>query len=220
MKTIWSRQISIVLSLIFTLCSQSSLPAESVRSKLVVAITEAVRSGKPIFDLACLDRMIARSWLPPKDGSSHIEIAFRTAKSGEAMVTRLVRSSGFALCDEAALRAILGKRFFYIPTGDAEVIFDFTITEGHPRGCSIVLPTSSDYLVPVTFVKSEYESIPGVNRADCFSHTELNNKGVIDILEGNLSAAEESFAEANRRDPVYKPSVYNLERIRSMKRAQ
>lgn len=220
MKYFNKRTLAPLLTLMCLLLGACETLAESQQRDLLMSMNQALASGKPIFDCACLDsldRKIVRSWYPPKDGSNRIQIAFKTTRNGEASVVRIVKSSGFSMCDSAAIRAIDKRPLLYVPTGDAYLVFDFDFSQGHPRGTSIVLAPDKQ-APPVVFVKSETEFNSGTRRAYSFPHTALNNDGVLHVLDGKFAAAEKCFEDASKVDPSYEPAAHNLKWVRSHKK--
>jgi hypothetical protein len=154
-----------------------------------------------------VERQITRAWFPPKDGGTRIKIAFKSAKSGEVLA-RVIQSSGCAACDRAALDAVQNAKLSYIPTGDADVVFDFCLLWDpalHPRGTSIEL-SAGKQSPPVVFIKST----AGYLR-NCPKCVQLNNDGVNQFLDGNYEVAKNLFEEARQMDPAYEPPAHNLE---------
>lgn len=115
------------------------------------------------------------------------------------------------------MRAIEKRKFFYVPTDEAELVFDFNFVRMHPRGVSIVLPPYKQEPA-VVFVKSKYESEAALTHPGCLEHTAINNDGIVYLLNGNFAAAEKSFEEANKIDPSYEPAVHNLNWVRERKK--
>jgi hypothetical protein len=220
MRSFNKRTLAPLLTLMCLFLGTCATLAESEQRDLLMSMNQALASGKPIFDCACLDsldRKIVRSWYPPKDGSNRIQIAFKTTRNGEASVVRIVKSSGFSLCDSAAIRAIDKRPLLYVPTGDAYLVFDFDFSQGHPRGTSIVLAPDKQS-PPVVFVKGDTELNSGTRRAYSFTKTALNNDGVLHVLDGKFDAAEKCFEEASKLDSSYEPAAHNLKWVRSHKK--
>ncbi len=54
-----------------------------------------------------LEQRIKRNWQPPKgDTSKRVVVTFSIAKDGRLLIKKVVKSSGFPLADQAAIRAI------------------------------------------------------------------------------------------------------------------
>jgi TonB family protein len=58
------------------------------------------------FYLKELNRRLRRAWIPNKDQDQKTALYFRISRSGRLMMVKLVRSSGQAANDEAAMKAI------------------------------------------------------------------------------------------------------------------
>lgn len=90
----------------------------------------------PRFDeyMADLQRRIKRAWFPPKDGESKkVKVVFKIHTNGELSNLKISQSSGMALADQAALKAIENAApFRKLPSGspenvDVEFTFDYNV---------------------------------------------------------------------------------------------
>lgn len=87
--------------------------------------------------MADLQRRIKQAWFPPKDTESlRIKVQFVAHKNGSMGNLRLIKSSGNALADQAALRAVQNAAPFKpLPEGappsvDIEFTFDYNVYRG------------------------------------------------------------------------------------------
>ncbi len=95
-----------------------------------------------------LESNITHSWHPPKDNeSTRIVVRFKIYKTGQLSMLRLVRSSGFEVADQAALRAIrtAAANFRPLPEGasndvNIEFTFDYNVFGGKERHPSKAAP--------------------------------------------------------------------------------
>jgi len=87
--------------------------------------------------MADLQRRIKQAWFPPKDTESlRIKVQFVAHRNGSMGNLRLIKSSGNALADQAALRAVQNAAPFKpLPEGappsvDIEFTFDYNVYRG------------------------------------------------------------------------------------------
>jgi TonB family protein len=87
--------------------------------------------------MADLQRRIKRAWIPPKyHESNRVVVIFKIHKSGELSHLRLVTSSGSAIVDQAAMRAVeAAAPFRSLPVGadddvDVQFTFDYNLFNG------------------------------------------------------------------------------------------
>ncbi len=196
-----------IASLLFV-WAQVPLLADPVGEvNLILDMKTALANSKPIYDCAGLDHAIRRVWpakcRPCNEPSRHAVVAFKVGKTAEPYDIRLVRSAGTPACDRIDQQAIQDAKLFFIPTGDAEVVFDFNFVPGtyRPRGSAIVLaPGKQD--PPVIFVQ----------HSGSF-HRQFNNEGVSQLLDGDYPAAQHSFEESLKCDSTYEPAAHNLKLV-------
>ena len=91
--------------------------------------------------MAELQRRIKRSWFPPKDTESkRVQVIFKVHRDGSLSHLRLERSSGLAIADQAALKAIEDAAPFHpLPAGapedvDIQFTFDYNVFAGSGQG--------------------------------------------------------------------------------------
>lgn len=210
--------IKCLTSVAIVLCFGSAASAEDQSVQLIVDMKTALASDKPIYDCGCFDkltRLVKRNWMPPKTQVNYkVVVSFKISESGETTNIRLERSSGMSLSDSAALKAIQNTKLDYVPLEHAKITFNF----GFVPSAGTVGPTVVQMLYepapPVVYVKSLYESIPGVFHGDCFEHTDLNNQGIVELLKGQKFRAAELFAQASVSNPHYQPAIHNLAIVR------
>lgn len=198
-------------------CFGSAASAEDRSEQLIVDMKSALASDKPIYDCACFDsritRMIKRNWMPPKD-SNRVVVSFKVSESGETTDIRLELSSGLALGDSAALNAVQNTKVDYVPLEHAKISFNF----GYVLYSGVIGPSvvqiPDEAAPPVVYVRSVYESVPGMTRGGCSAMTDLNNQGIVELLKGNRSHAAELFEQSSRSAPDYEPAAHNLAIVR------
>jgi TonB family protein len=90
--------------------------------------------------MADLQRRIKRAWFPPKgDESKRVVVVFKIHKGGDLSHLRLEHSSGLALADQAALKAVENAAPFRpLPAGasddvDIQFTFDYNVFSGRGR---------------------------------------------------------------------------------------
>jgi TonB family protein len=91
--------------------------------------------------MADLQRRIKRAWFPPKGNESkRVMVIFKIHKNGELSALRLDHSSGVAIADDAALKAVQNAApFRQLPPGapndvDIQFTFDYNVFGGGGRG--------------------------------------------------------------------------------------
>jgi TonB family protein len=91
--------------------------------------------------MADLQRRIKRAWFPPKGNESkRVVVVFKIHKMGELSNLRLERSSGVAIADQAALKAVENAAPFRpLPAGasddvDIQFTFDYNVFSGGGGG--------------------------------------------------------------------------------------
>lgn len=91
--------------------------------------------------MADLQRRIKRAWFPPKGNESkRVVVVFKVHRGGELSHLRLDKSSGVAVADEAALKAVENAAPFRpLPAGapddvDIQFTFDYNVFAGGGRG--------------------------------------------------------------------------------------
>lgn len=91
--------------------------------------------------MADLQRRIKRAWFPPKGTESRrVVVVFKIHRGGELSHLRLDRSSGVAIADQAALKAVENAAPFRpLPAGapedvDIQFTFDYNVFGGGGRG--------------------------------------------------------------------------------------
>ncbi len=91
--------------------------------------------------MADLQRRIKRAWFPPKGNESkRVVVVFKVHKGGELSHLRLDHSSGVAIADQAALKAVENAAPFRpLPAGapddvDIQFTFDYNVFSGGGRG--------------------------------------------------------------------------------------
>ncbi|MBZ0184986.1 MAG: TonB C-terminal domain-containing protein, partial [Candidatus Obscuribacterales bacterium] len=87
--------------------------------------------------MAELQRKIKRAWFPPKDtASKRVSVIFKIHSNGSLSSLRLEKSSGLALADQAALKAVSNAApFRNLPEGappdvDIQFTFDYNVFRG------------------------------------------------------------------------------------------
>jgi TonB family protein len=91
--------------------------------------------------MADLQRRIKRAWFPPKGNESkRVVVVFKIHKDGTMSNLRLDHSSGLAIADQAALKAVENAAPFRpLPAGaqddvDIQFTFDYNVFGGGGRG--------------------------------------------------------------------------------------
>ncbi len=91
--------------------------------------------------MADLQRRIKRAWFPPKGNESkRVVVVFKVHTNGTMSALRLVTSSGMAIADQAALKAIQNAAPFRpLPDGappdvDIQFTFDYNVFKGSGGG--------------------------------------------------------------------------------------
>lgn len=91
--------------------------------------------------MADLQRRIKRAWYPPKGNESkRVKVMFKVHKDGQVTNLRMLVSSGLAIADQAALKAIENAAPFRpLPDGaddavDIEFTFDYNVFNGGGKG--------------------------------------------------------------------------------------
>jgi len=91
--------------------------------------------------MADLQRRIKRAWFPPKGNESkRVVVVFKVHKGGELSNLRLDHSSGVAVADQAALKAVENAAPFRpLPAGanddvDIQFTFDYNVFNGGGHG--------------------------------------------------------------------------------------
>lgn len=91
--------------------------------------------------MADLQRRIKRAWFPPKGNESkRVMVVFKVHRGGEMSNLRLDHSSGLAIADQAALKAVENAAPFRpLPPGapddvDIQFTFDYNVFGGGGRG--------------------------------------------------------------------------------------
>jgi TonB family protein len=91
--------------------------------------------------MADLQRRIKRAWFPPKgQESKRVVVVFKIHRGGELSHLRLDHSSGMAIADQAALKAVENAAPFRpLPDGapddvDIQFTFDYNVFGGGGRG--------------------------------------------------------------------------------------
>jgi TonB family protein len=91
--------------------------------------------------MADLQRRIKKCWFPPKGNETkRVVVVFKVHRAGELSHLRLEKSSGMAIADQAALRAVeTAAPFRPLPTGapddvDIQFTFDYNVFGGGGRG--------------------------------------------------------------------------------------
>ena len=89
--------------------------------------------------MADVQRRIKRAWSPPKgDESKRVDVTFKVHPRGELSNLKLLKSSGIALTDQAALRAVENAAPFPpLPQGtnetvDIEFTFEYNVHKNDP----------------------------------------------------------------------------------------
>ncbi len=90
--------------------------------------------------MADLQRRIKRAWMPPREGQSlKVKVMFTIFRNGELGRVQMVKSSGMALADQAATKAVENAApFAHLPAGspqsiDVEFTFDYNVFQGSVR---------------------------------------------------------------------------------------
>jgi len=90
--------------------------------------------------MAALQRAIKRQWYPPKCPTSRrVQVTFKIHRNGSMSNLRLLASSGAAIADQAALKAVqLAAPFRHLPSGspedvDIQFTFDYNVFKGTLR---------------------------------------------------------------------------------------
>lgn len=100
------------------------------------------RAGDPDFTeyMAELQRAIKRHWYPPKcPTSKRVQVTFKVRRNGTMSNLKLLVSSGVAIADQAALKAVqLAAPFRHLPSGspedvDIQFTFDYNVFKGTLR---------------------------------------------------------------------------------------
>ncbi|MBS1956429.1 MAG: TonB C-terminal domain-containing protein [Cyanobacteria bacterium SZAS-4] len=196
----------------------STVFAQAYRSDLIIDMKSALASKKPIYDCACfnkLTRLIKRNWMPPKSHlNSIVVVSFKINEAGETTDVRLERSSGMTLSDTAAIKAIQNTKLDYVPLEHAKISFNF----GYVLNSGIIGPSvvqiPDEAAPPVVYVRTMYESIPGVFRGGCLEMTVLNNQGIVELLKGHMAQAADLFEQSSHGAPDYEPAAHNLAIVR------
>ncbi|HEY9714649.1 MAG TPA: energy transducer TonB, partial [Chroococcales cyanobacterium] len=91
--------------------------------------------------MADLQRRIKRAWFPPKGNESkRVVVVFKVHRGGELSNLRLDKSSGVAIADQAALKAVENAAPFRpLPAGasddvDIQFTFDYNVFSGGGHG--------------------------------------------------------------------------------------
>jgi len=91
--------------------------------------------------MADLQRRIKRAWFPPKGNESkRVMVVFKVHRNGTMSNLRLQRSSGLAIADQAALKAVQNAApFRQLPDGapadvDIQFTFDYNVFKGSGSG--------------------------------------------------------------------------------------
>jgi TonB family protein len=107
--------------------------------------TSQNNTGGPDFGpyMADLQRRIKRAWFPPKGNESKIvKVRFEIDQNGNASQAVIERSSGVAIADAAALKAVVNASPFKpLPPGASKTVtisftFDFNTFNGRPQNSS------------------------------------------------------------------------------------
>lgn len=107
-------------------------------------LTPSLPASAPEVDyskyMADLQRRIKRAWMPPREGQSlKVKVMFMIFRNGELGRVQLVKSSGMALADQAATKAVENAApFAHLPAGappsiDVEFTFDYNVFQGAVR---------------------------------------------------------------------------------------
>lgn len=91
--------------------------------------------------MADLQRRIKRAWFPPKGNESkRVKVVFKVHRDGQMTNLRMLNSSGLAIADQAALKAVENAApFRQLPEGapddvDIEFTFDYNVFNGGGKG--------------------------------------------------------------------------------------
>ncbi len=91
--------------------------------------------------MADLQRRIKRAWFPPKGNESkRVKVVFKVHRDGQMTNLRMLNSSGLAIADQAALKAVENAApFRQLPDGapddvDIEFTFDYNVFNGGGKG--------------------------------------------------------------------------------------
>ncbi|MCA9802829.1 MAG: hypothetical protein KC777_12730 [Cyanobacteria bacterium HKST-UBA02] len=190
------------LILFFSVVLALPLEAEDagLGRNLVVDSQTASEDGRPIYDLAPLDILVARHWFPPKDGKGGTIVGFRVDRSGRASGVRLVKGSDpsgrraewsgnelkvtgvYSLSDAAAVKAVRDTDFPRVPIGDAEIQFEFRLRS---RGNHFKLEGACVRLLSgntppsVVFIKSDLSGLSSARKAARLAAIEKANRAAL-----------------------------------------
>lgn len=137
--------------------------------------------------------------------STRIVVSFKINESGDATDIRLEQSSGMRLNDESAIKAIQNTKLDYVPLEHAKISFSF----GYNL-YSTVVQIPDEAPPPLVYVRSVHEWAPEDFRSDCSTHTDLNNQGILELLNGQRAHATDLFAQSAHSAPNYLPAIHNL----------
>jgi len=213
------RAVSRLLFICVTTLAFASSAVEGIEQKsLIVDMNTAIATRKPIFDCAGIYERIMRAWRakcrPCNTGTREAIMAFKIDQNDHAYDIRLLKSSGYAACDQTAKEAIERANLFYVPTGNAEFVFDFNSNVKRDPSGRLLAPKR----IGVSLQTAPGEPEPRVSfiSHDRYPHTELNNKGVVQFLLGDYEAARQSFEESMKCDSTYQPAAHNLDLLRRL----
>src|SRR5208282_1618395 len=120
-----------------------SEPVSTSRS-FSLGVEEKVK-GEEVVDfgpyMADLQRRIKRAWFPPKGNETkRVVLVFKVHSGGELSHLKLDKTSGLAIADEAAMKAVENAAPFHpLPNGAPKVVdiqftFDYNVFVGNGHG--------------------------------------------------------------------------------------